>query len=115
MTATWSQQVTVYSKKKGRVFLSMNIVSQTCPKCKCELTENYNFCPNCGKKLTKAERKYRKRENGTGNISKLSGNRTKPWMERKGDMLLGEPSAPVRKRRKPWSVSQTNPSMTATT
>ena len=67
----------------------MNIVSQTCPKCKCALTESYNFCPNCGKKLTKEDRKYRKRENGTGNISKLSGNRTKPWMARKGDMVLG--------------------------
>lgn len=67
----------------------MNIVSQTCPKCKCELAENYNFCPKCGKKLTKAERKYRKRENGTGNISKLSGNRTKPWMARKNDVCIG--------------------------
>ena len=67
----------------------MDIVSQTCPKCKCSLTESYNFCPNCGKKLAKEERKHRKRENRTGNISKLSGNRSKPWIARRDGMLLG--------------------------
>ena len=60
-----------------------------CIKCKTDLPESFNFCPNCGKKLTREDRKYRKRENGTGNISRLSGNRTKPWMARRGDMVLG--------------------------
>ena len=51
-----------------------------CQKCKKELPENAVFCPYCGKKQLSQPRKTRKRPNGTGNISKLSGSRRKPWV-----------------------------------
>lgn len=60
-----------------------------CQKCKSLLPEGANFCPNCGKKLTAAPRKARKRANGTGCISHLSGNRAKPWAARKNGVLIG--------------------------
>lgn len=60
-----------------------------CIKCKSELPENAVFCPACGKRQTPAPRKYRKRSNGTGCISKLSGNRACPWMARKNGVCIG--------------------------
>ena len=60
-----------------------------CIKCKAPLPESALFCPACGKKQTADQRKHRKRVNGSGNISKLSGNRTKPWMARKNDICIG--------------------------
>lgn len=60
-----------------------------CPKCKSDLPDGANFCPDCGKKLTPTPRKRRKRANGTGNISKLSGRRTKPWIARRNGITIG--------------------------
>lgn len=60
-----------------------------CIKCKADLPEGSAFCPACGKKQTPQERKHRKRANGTGNISKLSGNRSKPWLARKNGVTIG--------------------------
>ena len=60
-----------------------------CTKCKAQLPDDAGFCPFCGKKQTSDTRKYRKRANGTGSISKLSGNRTKPWLARKADVCIG--------------------------
>ena len=60
-----------------------------CVKCKAELPEGAAFCPACGKKQAPEPRKHRKRANGTGNISKLSGNRSKPWLARKNDVPIG--------------------------
>ena len=60
-----------------------------CIKCKAELPEGAAFCPACGKKQAADPRKHRKRANGTGNISKLSGNRSKPWLARKNDVPIG--------------------------
>lgn len=60
-----------------------------CIKCKSELPDGAQFCPACGKRQTPAPRKYRKRTNGTGCISKLSGNRARPWMARKNDVCIG--------------------------
>ena len=60
-----------------------------CQKCKKELPENAVFCPYCGKKQLSQPRKTRKRPNGTGNISKLSGSRRKPWVVRKNGQLIG--------------------------
>lgn len=60
-----------------------------CVKCKAELPKGALFCPACGRKQTAAPRKYRKRANGTGTITKLSGNRSKPWMARKNDVCIG--------------------------
>ena len=59
-----------------------------CVKCRKPLHDDYIFCPYCGKKQI-SERKHRKRANGTGNICKLSGNRSKPWMARKNDICIG--------------------------
>lgn len=60
-----------------------------CPKCKKTAPDEAAFCPWCGKRLTAQERKHRKRANGTGTICRLSGNRAKPWMARKNDVLIG--------------------------
>lgn len=59
-----------------------------CPKCNIELPDSAVCCWACGKKIV-TERKHRKRSNGTGTITKLSGNRAKPWMARKKDVYIG--------------------------
>lgn len=60
-----------------------------CIKCKEVLPENALFCPACGKKQAQDPKKYKKRSNGTGNISKLSGTRAKPWLARKNGVSIG--------------------------
>jgi len=60
-----------------------------CIKCKTDLPEGAVFCHTCGKRQTSEPRRHRKRSNGTGCISKLSGNRAKPWMARKNDICIG--------------------------
>ena len=60
-----------------------------CIKCKAELPEGAVFCHICGKRQTPEPRKHRKRSNGTGCISKLSGNRTKPWQVKKNGIYIG--------------------------
>lgn len=60
-----------------------------CTKCKTTLPDSATFCPTCGKKQSADRRKDRKRANGTGNISRLSGNRSKPWIARKNGVSIG--------------------------
>lgn len=60
-----------------------------CVKCKKEIPEDSTFCPYCGKKQKTERRRYRKRANGTGTVTKLDGNRKKPWMARRGSILIG--------------------------
>lgn len=60
-----------------------------CIKCNIDLPEGALFCPSCGKRQAPEPRKYKKRANGTGTISKLSGNRAKPWMARRNDVCIG--------------------------
>ena len=60
-----------------------------CVKCGGSLPDGAVFCPMCGRRQTAEPRKYRKRANGSGSISKLSGNRAKPWMARKNDICIG--------------------------
>lgn len=60
-----------------------------CIKCKADLPDGARYCPFCGKKQEAEPRKHKKRANGTGNISKLSGNRAKPWMARRNDVCIG--------------------------
>lgn len=59
-----------------------------CVKCKKEIEADSVYCRFCGKKQI-TERKHKKRANGTGCINKLSGNRARPWMARKNDVLIG--------------------------
>ena len=59
-----------------------------CIKCKKPLQEDFLWCPYCGKKQV-TERKHKKRANGTGNITKLSGNRAKPWLARRNGVTVG--------------------------
>lgn len=61
----------------------------TCIKCKENLPEGAAFCPCCGKKQAPEPRKHKKRANGTGNVSKLSGNRQRPWLARKNGISIG--------------------------
>ena len=61
---------------------------EACKKCGADLPESALFCPICGKKRVQ-ERKHRKRANGTGCISKLSGNRSRPWIARKNGVSIG--------------------------
>ena len=60
-----------------------------CIKCKKPLPAGALFCPACGRKQEREKRKYAKRANGSGCISKLSGNRRKPWMARKNNVTVG--------------------------
>ena len=61
----------------------------SCIKCSTELPDGALYCMLCGKKQTPNQKKYRKRSNGTGSITKLSGNRAKPWIARKNDVYIG--------------------------
>ena len=58
-------------------------------KCKKEISDEFEFCPYCGRKQTVAERKKVKRPNGTGTIYKLSGHRSKPWAVVKNKQYIG--------------------------
>lgn len=60
-----------------------------CVKCKKQIQDDALFCQYCGKRQTPEPRKYKKRANGTGSITKLPGNREKPWMARKNDTFIG--------------------------
>lgn len=60
-----------------------------CIKCKAELPDGAAFCHLCGKRQTAEPRKHKKRANGTGNVTKLSGKRTKPWIARKNGVYIG--------------------------
>lgn len=60
-----------------------------CVKCKKEIPDGSAFCNHCGKKQAPEPRKHKKRANGTGNITKLSGNRAKPWLARKNGVCVG--------------------------
>jgi uncharacterized membrane protein YvbJ len=60
-----------------------------CIKCGKEIPEDAVFCHLCGKKQVTEQRKHKKRANGTGNISKLSGKRSKPYVARKNGISIG--------------------------
>lgn len=60
-----------------------------CVKCGAELPDIAQFCYICGKKQVQEERKHKKRANGTGNICKMPGSRSKPWVARKAGVYVG--------------------------
>ena len=49
-----------------------------CPKCKKTAPDEAVFCPWCGKKLVVQQKKRKRRCNGSGSITKLSGSRKRP-------------------------------------
>ena len=60
-----------------------------CIKCRSELPDGAAYCPVCGKKQTRQQRKALKRPNGTGTIYKLSGRRKRPWAASKSKVIIG--------------------------
>lgn len=60
-----------------------------CRKCNKEIPEDAVFCHLCGTRQVAAERKHRKRANGTGCISRMAGNRVKPWIARRAGVTIG--------------------------
>lgn len=60
-----------------------------CIKCGIPLPDGAVYCYMCGKKQQSEKRKHRKRANGTGTVTKLNGKREKPWMARRGNILIG--------------------------
>lgn len=62
----------------------------TCIKCAKNIPEESIYCMYCGhKQSAPVKRKPLKRANGTGSISKISGNRRKPWVVKKNDVYIG--------------------------
>lgn len=59
-----------------------------CVKCRAVIEDDSVFCRFCGKKQI-TERKHRKRSNGSGSITRLPGNRSKPWQARKNGVSIG--------------------------
>lgn len=60
-----------------------------CTKCKKDIPSDAVFCLYCGKKQEKEKRKRKKRANGSGSITKLPGNRKKPYQARKDNVEIG--------------------------
>lgn len=60
-----------------------------CIKCKATLPEGALYCPLCGKKQSPAERKHRKRANGSGTIYKMPGHRQRPWAIKRNGVFIG--------------------------
>lgn len=60
-----------------------------CIKCGIPLPDGAVYCYMCGKKQAATKKKAKKRSNGTGSISKLSGTRKKPWVARRNGLCIG--------------------------
>ena len=60
-----------------------------CPKCKKSIPDDALLCCYCGKKIVEAEKKHRKRANGSGTVYKLSGKRTHPWAAARNRVMIG--------------------------
>ena len=59
--------------------------------CHREIADDAVFCPYCGRRQEPEERKRRRtrRANGTGAIYKLPGQRSRPWLARYGNTIIG--------------------------
>ena len=79
-----------------------------CRKCNKEIPEDAVFCHLCGTRQVAAERKHRKRPNGSGTIAKLAGGRSKPWMARKAGILIGTYSTRYEAQKALDALSNTN-------
>lgn len=55
-----------------------------CVKCAREIPEGRIYCNICGhKQSSPVKRKPLKRANGTGSVTRVQGNRRKPWVAKK--------------------------------
>lgn len=60
-----------------------------CRKCKREIPPDRKFCPYCGARQERDQRKALKRANGTGTVYKLQGRRRRPWVAAKNRTVIG--------------------------
>lgn len=60
-----------------------------CIKCRAELPDGAQYCPQCGKKQMPTQRRTAKRANGTGSVYKLAGHRKRPWVAMKNRVIIG--------------------------
>lgn len=59
--------------------------------CHREIANDAVFCPYCGRRQEPEERKHRRtrRANGAGAVYRLSGQRSRPWLARYGNTVIG--------------------------
>lgn len=59
--------------------------------CHREIADDATYCPYCGRQQApeKRTRRRSRRANGTGAIYKLPGQRSRPWLARYGDTIIG--------------------------
>ena len=59
--------------------------------CHREIADDAVFCPYCGRRQEPEERKRRRtrRANGAGSVYRLSGQRSRPWLARYGNVIIG--------------------------
>lgn len=62
---------------------------EVCKKCSGPLPEGANFCPACGRSVSPAKRRHRKRAQGSGSIWKMEGVRRRPWRAVKNGITIG--------------------------
>lgn len=60
-----------------------------CRKCRAEMPDDGKFCPYCGTRKDREQRKALKRANGTGTAYKLQGRRRRPWAAAKNGTIIG--------------------------
>lgn len=60
-----------------------------CRKCRAEMPDDGKFCPYCGTRKDREQRKALKRANGTGTVYKLQGRRRRPWAAAKNRTIIG--------------------------
>lgn len=60
-----------------------------CRKCKADMPDDGKFCPYCGTRQDREQRKALKRANGTGTVYKLQGRRRRPWVASKNKTIIG--------------------------
>lgn len=53
---------------------------KTCKKCGKEFSEDFTFCPYCGKSTLPKRRKANKHANGSGSVYKRNDRKEKPWV-----------------------------------
>lgn len=79
-----------------------------CIKCGAVLPEEAVFCHLCGKKQVQSPRKAKKRTNGQGCITKLSGRRSKPWQAKMNGVYIGVYSTRLEAERALTALMDTN-------